>query len=50
MKCSVRIKHVGDDTATWRDRLNPQTVVCDRHRWQYEERPDLGPFEWEEIK
>lgn len=33
----------------WRDKITG-LVVCDRHRSQYTERIDLGPFDWEEIK
>ena len=48
--CSVRIQHrPGAELARWRDALHPSTVVCDRHRAQYDERPDLGPYDWQEI-
>lgn len=30
----------------WRDRTDGM-IVCSRHKAQYDERPDLGPFDWE---
>lgn len=31
----------------WRNALGgPDWQVCDRHRRMYDERDDLGPFEW----
>jgi hypothetical protein len=54
-KCVVEVGHVpsrerraGSDEGTWRDALTGM-VVCDRHRSQYDERPDLGPYKWEPI-
>lgn len=29
----------------WRDGTDG-IIVCDRHRRQYDERDDLGPFDW----
>lgn len=43
--CVVEVGHGADERATWRD-LESGTTVCDRHRSQYDERSDLGPYEW----
>lgn len=46
--CIVDVGHPADEPAFWRD-ANSNLVVCDRHRDQYDERPDLGPYDWREI-
>lgn len=48
MKCIVELGHPspGDDIATWRSGV---MTVCDRHRAQYDERPDLGTLVWTPI-
>ena len=47
-QCVIEVGHPTDRTATWRDK-NTDMTVCDRHRHQYDERPDLGPFSWVPI-
>jgi hypothetical protein len=49
--CVIEVGHRDARTrrAVWRDANAPHVIVCDRHRRQYEERPDLGPFAWEPI-
>ena len=29
---------------------NAGMICCDRHRWQYDDRTDLGPFAWARIE
>lgn len=31
----------------WRDKIRQTLVVYSRHQAQYDERDDLGPFDWE---
>lgn len=44
--CVVEVGHPLGTPATWVNELLPSLVVCDRHRSQYDERPDLGPYRW----
>lgn len=44
--CAVEVgTHIGPQ---WRDKISGM-IVCSRHKLQYDERPDLGPYEWEMI-
>lgn len=47
--CIIEVGHRDGARAVWRDLNAPHVVVCDRHRRQYDERPDLGPFAWAAI-
>lgn len=49
--CVIEVGHRRpvDRLAVWVDALHPSLTVCDRHRYQYDERDDLGPFDWREL-
>jgi len=44
--CVVEVGHPAGTPADWVDLNQPTFKVCDRHRRQYDERPDLGPYVW----
>jgi hypothetical protein len=44
-ECVVEVGHPPSTRAAWRCELTG-LVVCDRHRSQYDERDDLGPYSW----
>lgn len=44
----IEIGHTDEGAATWRDKRSG-LLVCDRHRAQYDQRPDLGPYSWEAL-
>lgn len=46
--CAVKVGHPAETPPTWRDELSG-LLVCDRHRAQYDERDDLGPYEWVRV-
>lgn len=43
--CAVTLGHASDTPADFRE-ITSGLTVCARHRRQYDERPDLGPFVW----
>lgn len=47
--CVIEVGHPAGTPATWQDKSLLKFYVCDRHKAQYDERPDLGPFQWEAI-
>ena len=46
--CAVELGHAEPVRAEWRCHKT-NLCVCTRHRRQYEERPDLGPFDWRQL-
>lgn len=46
--CVVELGHPNDTLAEWRCTLNG-LKVCSHHRRQYDQRPDLGPYQWERL-
>lgn len=47
--CIVTVGHPSGTPAKWRDK-NSMLTVCTRHKDQYDERQDLGPYDWERIE
>lgn len=46
-ECAVEVGvHIG---VYWRDK-NTGLIVCTRHKAQFSQRIDLGPYDWEQIK
>lgn len=48
--CIIDVGHRAGAPAVWRSAAQPGMVVCDRHRRQYDERDDLGPYAWQRIE
>lgn len=50
VECVIEVGHITNSkVATWRNKLHPTMTVCNRHRSHYDEREDLGPYDWEPI-
>lgn len=47
--CVVEVGHPPGTPAEWVDALHPSLTVCERHRCQFNERDDLGPYDWRET-
>lgn len=47
--CVIEVGYEPNTPAVWVDAHQPKLTVCDRHKLQFDERDDLGPFAWCEI-